>query len=277
MPQLPEILILVAVGLTGGCFGGFLGIGGSVIFIPVLKALGFDAHSAVATALVINVLVSSGGARGHLRSGKVRQHILIVLIPVAIGAAVVGVLIGNQFIGDAEVWIWRIFGLLMVYVIAYNAARLWREFGRDEHADNQPPDKPGRLPIGIVGGLMGLSSGFLGIGGGAVGVPGLQVIARRPLRVAVANSAITMIFSCALAAVVKQFSLPSVLSQSLPDVPLAEVYFRVWTRIACLGPPALIGGYIGSHITHRMKRHWVRIVFMLFLALSAYNMLFVKG
>ncbi|MDP6381448.1 MAG: TSUP family transporter, partial [Phycisphaerae bacterium] len=129
MPEIAQILLLAAVGFGGGCLGGFLGIGGSIIFIPTLKYLGVDPHPAIAAALVVNVLVASGGARGHLRSGRVRKRVLAVLIPVAISAAVIGVLVGNQFTNEHAIWIWRIFGIVMIYVLVHNAMRLRGELG----------------------------------------------------------------------------------------------------------------------------------------------------
>lgn len=47
-----QILIVLALGLAAGILGGFVGVGGGVLIVPVLVlALGFDQHLAVGTSL----------------------------------------------------------------------------------------------------------------------------------------------------------------------------------------------------------------------------------
>ncbi|HXN12080.1 MAG TPA: TSUP family transporter [Candidatus Acidoferrales bacterium] len=47
-----EIAIVLALGLAAGILGGFVGVGGGVLIVPVLVlALGFDQHLAVGTSL----------------------------------------------------------------------------------------------------------------------------------------------------------------------------------------------------------------------------------
>ncbi len=47
-----QILIVLALGLAAGILGGFVGVGGGVLIVPVLVlVLGFDQHLAVGTSL----------------------------------------------------------------------------------------------------------------------------------------------------------------------------------------------------------------------------------
>jgi uncharacterized protein len=47
-----EIAIVLVLGLAAGILGGFIGVGGGVLIVPVLVlALGFDQHLAVGTSL----------------------------------------------------------------------------------------------------------------------------------------------------------------------------------------------------------------------------------
>jgi uncharacterized membrane protein YfcA len=47
-----QIAIVLALGLAAGILGGFVGVGGGVLIVPVLVlALGFDQHLAVGTSL----------------------------------------------------------------------------------------------------------------------------------------------------------------------------------------------------------------------------------
>jgi len=275
MPEWPFVVTLLAVGLAGGALGGFLGIGGSVLFIPVLTVfIRADYHTAQAAALVVNVCVGASAARAHLKSGRVSGRILRVLIPCSMAAAVLGVLLSNRFTGEEEVYLRRLFGLAMIYVIAVNLWRMVRRYwlGRETAQAGEgssPPLAPRDLPgakglgVGLVGGAMGLSSGLLGIGGGSVAVPAQQMFLGLPLKTAVANSSVAIIFTCILAAAVKHMSLAS----------LGVDPARPWLYVGLLAPTAVVGAAVGSYLTHRVSRERVQVVFMLFLAWAAYKML----
>lgn len=275
MPEWPFVVTLLAVGLAGGALGGFLGIGGSMLFIPVLTVfIRSDYHTAQAAALVVNVCVGASAARAHLKSGRVSGRILRVLIPCSMAAAVLGVLLSNRFTGEEEVYLRRLFGLAMIYVIGVNLWRMVRchglrrrmaQAGEGSSPPLAPRDSPGAkgLGVGLVGGAMGLSSGLLGIGGGSVAVPAQQMFLGLPLKTAVANSSVAIIFTCILAAAVKHVSLAS----------LGIDPARPWLYVGLLAPTAVVGAAVGSYLTHRVSRERVQVVFMLFLAWAAYKML----
>ncbi len=47
-----DIVMVLALGLAAGILGGFVGVGGGVLIVPVLVlVLGFDQHLAVGTSL----------------------------------------------------------------------------------------------------------------------------------------------------------------------------------------------------------------------------------
>jgi uncharacterized membrane protein YfcA len=123
-----------------------------------------------------------------------------------------------------------------------------------------PPQWPA---VALVGTLTGFAAGLLGIGGGAVAVPAQQAILRLGLRSAIANSAAAVIFSTLLAAVCKNATL----APAAPGTP------GPWTYVLFLAPPAVVGALVGSYLTHRVGRTWLRLVFIGFLAWTAYKML----
>jgi uncharacterized protein len=50
--SMAEIAIVLVLGLAAGILGGFIGVGGGVLIVPVLVlVLGFDQHLAVGTSL----------------------------------------------------------------------------------------------------------------------------------------------------------------------------------------------------------------------------------
>ncbi len=61
MAEMPlgEVITLLILGLAAGTAGGLVGIGGSLVIIPVLTLLmGKDQHLAQACAMIVNVFVA---------------------------------------------------------------------------------------------------------------------------------------------------------------------------------------------------------------------------
>jgi len=258
------MLALLGVGLLGGFLGGFLGIGGSVLFIPMLTVfLESDYHTAQAAALVVNVCVGFSASQNHIRSGLVSRRLLSIMIPCAMALSVVGVYVSNQFTGEQEVYLRRIFGVAMIGVIAMNLYRAARRYWlRSKTLWTRRKLKRHGLSIAAVGGLMGFAAGLLGIGGGSVAVPAQQVLLGMRLRTAVANSSVCIFFACMLAAAVKHSTLPEGVDPTRP-----------WVYVGLLAPTAIVGAAAGAYSSRRVSREWVRLVFIAFLAWTALKML----
>ena len=71
MPELPEVLQLLAIGLTAGFLAGLLGIGGGVVLVPAMVLiLAFDQHVAQGTSLVVMIPAALTGSYTHHRNGR---------------------------------------------------------------------------------------------------------------------------------------------------------------------------------------------------------------
>lgn len=75
------------IGLAVGLLTGFFGVGGGFVIVPALGVvLGFPAHMAMSTSLLIITLVSVGGFFGHLHAGQVDWPLTgLLLLGSAIG------------------------------------------------------------------------------------------------------------------------------------------------------------------------------------------------
>ncbi len=255
-----EILLLVVTGLVAGTAGGLLGIGGSVIMIPIL-ALTFSGrewgsqHLYQAAAMVVNIAVAIPAAVRHRRAGALRVRVFRAMLP-ATGLAIVGgVILSNSLDGQQ---LRQLFAIFLLYVVTMNTIKLVRK----DHDDAVDNSNESAVRSGFVGGVMGFAAGLLGIGGGGIAVPLLQVVCRLPLRSCIAVSANVMCITAVVGAALKVSTLESVGRSPVEALVLALV----------LAPGALIGSYLGAGLTHRLPLRVVRGVFSAVMLVVALRM-----
>lgn len=160
-----ELLPLLPLGILAGLLSGLLGIGGGLIFSPLLLALGLTPHQALATSTLAIMPTTLAGSWTHLRSGQVPRS---AGTAIGVSAAAGALLFSHAGAGLAG---WHLLALqsLMYAVLAMVVGpRQDNAMAASDAPDNH------RLPlIGIasVGLVAGLASGMLGVGGGLVMVP----------------------------------------------------------------------------------------------------------
>lgn len=110
------VLLLIAAGLVGGALASGLGVGGGVIFVPVL-VVGLALEQAVAqgTSLAVIVPTAVMGTYGHARFGRVDWR---AAAPIAVGG-IGGALLGARAALAADpLLLQRLFaGLLVVLAL----------------------------------------------------------------------------------------------------------------------------------------------------------------
>ena len=70
---------LVLIGLAAGFIGGGLGLGGGIVMVPLLVAVGFDQHRSHATSLAAIVLIAAAGAVSFGMSDELALGIGVVI------------------------------------------------------------------------------------------------------------------------------------------------------------------------------------------------------
>lgn len=258
-----EFAVLLILGFCAGTFGGLLGIGGSVLMIPVLTILLHrNYHLAQAAAMIVNFFVAAPSVLRHHRAGAVRWNLALRMLPFGVVCILIGVFLSNTL--NAE-WLVRIFGAFLLFEVINNVRRL---IGRKpeplhEHA------RTGWTMAGILGSIMGFVAGLLGIGGGALVVPLLNRFGRLPLRQAIATSSAVMCITSIVGATTKNISLMSLRAADGSALSVGESLLIA----GCLAPTAIIGGMFGATLTHRVPLPWVRLVFVLLIAFTSLEML----
>lgn len=118
------IALGIAAGLAAGLVAGLFGIGGGIVFVPVLTlGLGLSQIEGEATSLLaILPTVAAGTWRQH-RYGNVRWRVALLIGLSAIAGVEAGVRIAEALSEDT---LRRLFGLLMLVFAAHLA---WRARG----------------------------------------------------------------------------------------------------------------------------------------------------
>jgi len=265
---------LTLIGLFAGVIGGMLGIGGSLVMIPALTLVsGPNQHLYQAAAMIVNVFVALPAVRQHKREGAVNHHVVRRLIPVAVIAVIVGVLLSEvpAFSGDGEPRLRGAFGIFLLTIAAIDLYRLVRRRlpgGNrvgviDERAAAHSLERYatwGRvlgvaLPTGLIAGL-------LGVGGGAIAVPLLRRFMRLPMRMAIATSLALIVTTATVGAIVKNYAWLTEHVGKFDPVVLAGL----------LIPTAIVGSLMGSRLTHKLPIRMIKVAFLLLLIVVAIRM-----
>lgn len=273
MITLTVLITIAIVGFAAGTLGGLLGVGGSVIMIPALALLfgqndhpGFNQHLYQAAAMIVNVFVALPAARRHYKAGRMVPKALQIMLPAALVLIVLGVWTSNlpMFSSDGSasgpILLGRVMAAFLVYVIGLNIYKLIRPTQGLEDATEHPHVTAPRSSV--VGSAMGFVAGLLGIGGGAISVPLQQVLLKLPLKSCIANSSAIIAVTAGIGAIYKNATLGQ--------------HDLAWTNslllAALLTPTAIVGGYLGAHLTHVLPVRIVRVVFVGLMILAAWKM-----
>lgn len=261
-----DLLWLVPVGLVAGGLGGMLGIGGSILMIPAMMLLyGPDLHVYQGAAMIVNFFVVVPATLHHIRHGAVMPEIVRVTIPTAAATVLLGVWVSESawFRGPNEIHLSRLFGAFLWYEAAFNLRRAIVPAGRW----TREPGPAGPPAAWRVAALVGLPTGFvgglLGVGGGILAVPTQQLFLRVPVRHAIANSAATIICLSAIGAVFKNVMLAR---QGMSPA-------RTLVLAGLLIPTAMIGGYLGAWLTHRMPLRFLRLCLVGLMAYAGWKLI----
>ena len=125
-----EIAGLVLLGLIAGIVAAALGLGGGIIFVPVLVVIfGFDQHVAQGTSLAVIFPTAIMATLAHTRMGNVQWRLAIPIGLAGIVGAIVGAQIALQL--DADL-LRRLFGILLIVLAARMVRHAWRVSDRSE-------------------------------------------------------------------------------------------------------------------------------------------------
>ena len=118
------IVLALSLGLAAGVLSGVFGVGGGILFVPTLVALGLGQVEAAATSLLAIVPTAATGVLRQRGRGNTRLGAALVVGVASIAGVEVGVRIAKSVDEDH---LRRAFGLLLLVVAVQLAIRGVRE------------------------------------------------------------------------------------------------------------------------------------------------------
>lgn len=263
------LLALTIGGAVAGFFAGLLGIGGSILLVPLqfylLTQLGYPPDAAIkvaiATALFFTLPTSVSSAYSHSKRNNVLWKKAIFMGIFGFLTSSVGAYIASYLHAS---YLSVIFGLVVL------GASLKVTSGKGV---NEDPDKSAdhMLSYALCGAVMGLVAGLTGIGGGLILVPMLMFWMKVPLRQAVGTSSATIIFT-AFGGILT-YILNGADVAGLPPYSIGYVNLAMWIFLVI---PGILFSTVIARNAHRINQKYARGLFSAITFLVGIGMI-VKG
>ena len=185
---------LILIGLVAGVVGGGMGVGGGIIMVPLLVAIGLDQHRAHATSLAAIILIAVAGAVSFGMSGEIDVSLGIT---VGIGG-IVGSVIGASVMHRISPR-----SLTVVFGIVLLVASIRMISGASPLPGSAEFGDLSQLFIALgVGLVAGFFAGLAGVGGGVVIVPATVLLLGLSQHEAQGTSLVAIIFTATAGTVV---------------------------------------------------------------------------
>ncbi|MSO58235.1 MAG: sulfite exporter TauE/SafE family protein [Thermoleophilia bacterium] len=117
------IALALVLGAAAGVLSGLFGVGGGILFVPALVALGLGQVEAAATSLLAIIPTAAVGVVRHRARGTVRVRAAVIIGVTSILGAFGGVELAQRLDEDM---LRRLFGLLLLAVAAQLVVRALR-------------------------------------------------------------------------------------------------------------------------------------------------------
>jgi uncharacterized membrane protein YfcA len=117
------VLLAILLGVAAGVLSGMFGVGGGILFVPTLVALGLGQVEAAATSLLAIIPTAAVGALRQRSYGNLRIRPALVIGATSIVGAELGVQLATRV---GESFLRRAFGVLLLAVAAQLAVRAVR-------------------------------------------------------------------------------------------------------------------------------------------------------
>jgi len=254
-----DILLLLILGVVAGIVAGLFGLGGGILFTPILFVVFSDAGIenpvvlTIASSLFCTFVASlASSIRQYQQQNFYWSDGIKVGLLGALGVTAGKAIITSPYYSKQEFVIF--FSLLLLYV-AYMFYR------RGSRSSQQIQNNDGAMQWGqslITGGVGGFVAALAGIGGGGVMVPMINLYYKKSFARAVSTSS--------LAIVVISLSAWLQLGIAGDGVQAMTAYHWGYVDFGAALPLALgglLGGFVGALVNLKINRRYLQYAFAL--------------
>jgi uncharacterized membrane protein YfcA len=269
VPDISELLILLLVGCAGGLLSGLLGVGGGVVFIPILDyyltRAGITGEESVKYILANSLFaIIFSGIIGSIKQYRVGnfypRQILYTAVP-----GVVSSLIATWLISLSPWYSKEMFTLLFIGLLILLMIRMFTESRSDlSISPEMVPDNR----FSLVGFFTGIITSLSGLGGGVIMVPVFSNFLKMDIKKATSIST----------GVIPIFALPITIFYMFAR-PLTDsgIPYNLGYIILPLIVPIIAGVLIfagtGVKLAQKLPSSTIKIIFAVFIAVVLSNML----
>lgn len=257
---------LLILGLIGGFMAGLLGIGGGIIFVPMMILL-FDmqgmhsdlvAHLAIATTMATIFFTALSSVRAHHRYRAIEWPLVLIISP----GILLGTLIGGKVFNALHT------GSLMLLFAGFIGFSSWQMLrNRAKRIASAEHALPSKLMLMLVGIGIGFICSLIGVGGGFISVPFLNWC-HVPIRRAVATSAALGLPIAAFATINNIYY-----GYGLADLPRGSLGYVYLPALACIATVSILSAPLGVKLAHKIDAHHLKRIFSMLLCLLSIYML----
>jgi hypothetical protein len=247
--ELLPLLTLVGAGLAAGFIAGLLGVGGGVIFAPVLffffESSGVDALAitplTLGTSLFCTLLASVVSGYFHFKKGAVVPS---VALKTGLLSAVTVVLM-TRYVTTQPWYDGRAFQIVFGVLLILISIRMVVETFAQDPTRAAPPLSSSWPPLIGISALVGIVATAAGVGGGVVMVPAYARFLGLPMKTSIGTSSASIVLISAISTLTY---VVSGLGASVPSTALGYVDFG---HAVALAVPAIFTARLGVATAHR--------------------------
>ena len=265
-----SLLFLIGAGLAGGFIAGLIGVGGGIVFAPVLffyfQSTGAAADVVTPLTLGTSLLCTLVAALASA-AFQYRRRTVNVRLAVMVGLfSAVAVQLVTRFVTTQPWYNGTAFQVVFGVVLTIVAIRMaWpnqaKPSVRERTSGTKKSSHPRWAGLAITGAAAGAVSAAAGVGGGVVLIPAYTGLFRLPMHRAVGTSSATIVF-VAMAGVIGY----AVAGWDVPTSGFTLGYVDV-RRALVLSVPAVLAARLGVAVAHRID---TRVLKWCFAALAAF-------
>jgi uncharacterized protein len=244
-------LLFIAVFAVAVVFS-MLGLGGGILYIPLLLQAGLDMHTAVPTGLAIMLVMSLTAAVIYHTNSLVDWKLLLIMEPASIIGALIGSYFSSMFPNKV---LYVFFAVSMITASAMGSlpqkqilplapkSRFPGIFHLKKNNDHYSINLWVAAPVSMLAGFV---SSVIGLGGGFLKVPLMTIIFGVPIKIAAATSSAMIVITAT--------------SGFLGHAAVGHVDFKL---VGMLSIAVFLGALVGTRILVKADKKFLNISLMI--------------